>query len=88
MREIAPFGVRMPPELKTRLDAAAKRNKRSLNAELVTRLARSFDEAAALRIEDPGAADYRVGTDIEREMLDLFRRWPADKQLSFLVLFR
>ena len=37
-RDIAPFGVRMPSELKRALTGAAKVNKRSLNAEIVDRL--------------------------------------------------
>lgn len=40
---IAPFGVRMQPELKERLEQAAQQSGRSLNAELVARLERSFD---------------------------------------------
>lgn len=37
-RDIAPFGVRMPSELKEELTWKAKQNKRSLNAEIVSRL--------------------------------------------------
>lgn len=37
-RDIAPFGVRMPPELKEYLAQKAQENKRSLNAEIVERL--------------------------------------------------
>lgn len=37
-RDIAPFGVRMPSELKEYLTQKAKENKRSLNAEIVERL--------------------------------------------------
>ncbi len=37
-RNIAPFGVRMPEELKAALSAKAEENKRSLNAEVVARL--------------------------------------------------
>lgn len=43
MRNIPPTGVRMPPELKDRLDAAKKKNGRSLNSEIVTRLEQSFE---------------------------------------------
>ncbi|MBI1907328.1 MAG: Arc family DNA-binding protein [Rhodocyclales bacterium] len=87
MREIAPFGVRMPPELKTRLESSAKRNKRSLNAELLARLGDSFEPINARHVED-AQAEYRITSEVERDMLDLFRRWPTDKQLSFLVLFK
>ncbi len=37
-RNIAPFGVRMPEELKETLLKKAEENKRSLNAEVVARL--------------------------------------------------
>jgi predicted HicB family RNase H-like nuclease len=39
--EIAPLGVRMPPELKEHLRAAAETNRRSLNSEVVRRLEES-----------------------------------------------
>jgi len=37
-RDIAPFGVRMPPDLKARVKAAADANNRSMNAEIVNAL--------------------------------------------------
>lgn len=51
---IAPFGVRMQPDLKARLEGAATASGRSLNAEIVDRLERSFYETplAGLSIED------------------------------------
>lgn len=39
---LAPFGVRMQPELKERLEAAAQQAGRSLNAEIVARLEASL----------------------------------------------
>lgn len=41
---IAPFGVRMPPDLKKRLETSAKKNSRSLNAEVVFWLQKAMDE--------------------------------------------
>lgn len=38
MRNINPFGLRLQPEHKARLEEAAKQNKRSLNAEISARL--------------------------------------------------
>ncbi len=35
---IAPYPVRMPDDLRSELEGVAKRNKRSLNAEIVARL--------------------------------------------------
>lgn len=41
--EIAPLGVRMPPQLKEHLKAAADTNRRSLNSEIVRRLEESVE---------------------------------------------
>lgn len=45
---IPPFGLRMQPELKRRVEAAAKANGRSLNSEIVSRLERSFSAEGEL----------------------------------------
>ncbi|MDR3409668.1 MAG: Arc family DNA-binding protein [Formivibrio sp.] len=37
-----PFGLRIPEELKARLELASEQNARSLNSEMVVRLADSF----------------------------------------------
>ncbi|WP_295539216.1 Arc family DNA-binding protein [uncultured Pseudacidovorax sp.] len=42
---IAPFGLRLQPELKERVEAAARANGRSMNAEIAARLEASFSEA-------------------------------------------
>lgn len=41
-RDISPFGLRMPPAIKTALEEAARDNRRSLNAEIVARLEQSI----------------------------------------------
>lgn len=41
-RDIAPFGVRMPTELKALVEEVAAANGRSINAEVLTRLQESF----------------------------------------------
>jgi Arc-like DNA binding dprotein len=41
---IPPFGLRMRPELKRRVEEAARANNRSLNSEIVARLEQSFRE--------------------------------------------
>lgn len=41
-RDINPFGLRMPPELRQKVEDAAKQSGRSLNAEIVERLEDSF----------------------------------------------
>lgn len=46
--ETAPrFMVRLPDDMRDRLKAAAKENNRTMNAEIVARLERSFREPAA-----------------------------------------
>jgi predicted transcriptional regulator len=41
------FTLRLPPELKEQLDAAAGENMRSIHAEILTRLAQSFTPSLA-----------------------------------------
>ena len=43
--QIAPFGLRMLPDLREEIEAAAKASGRSMNAEIVARLQQSFEEA-------------------------------------------
>jgi predicted DNA-binding protein len=49
-RDITPFGLRMPAELKARVDAAATKSGRSINAEVVARLQESFEASAAVDV--------------------------------------
>lgn len=56
---IAPFGLRLQPELKSRLEQAATANGRSLNAEIVARLQGSFDLDDQLTLA-PGARPAEV----------------------------
>ena len=44
---IAPFGVRMPPQLKEQLTNQAATNFRSLNSEVVARLEQSLKDCTA-----------------------------------------
>ena len=37
-RDIVPFGLRMPPELKEQIEIMAKKNRRSLNSEIIVLL--------------------------------------------------
>lgn len=43
MRNINPFGLRLQPDLKLKLEEAAEKNKRSLNAEISARLEITID---------------------------------------------
>lgn len=90
MREIAPFGLRMPAELKARLTAEAMRNGRSLNTEVIARLAGSLSDAAPRVAMDPASTGYLENSlsPADRDMLVIFRRLPPEKQLALLSLFR
>lgn len=48
MRNIAPYGVRIPDELKDSLTVRAAQNGRSLNSEIVMILQAAIDSASAL----------------------------------------
>ena len=43
-KQVAPFGLRMPPEVKEELEKLAEQNRRSLNAEIVVRLEQSIHQ--------------------------------------------
>ena len=45
---IAPFGLRMLPDLREQIEAAAKASGRSMNAEIIARLQQSFDTKPTL----------------------------------------
>ncbi len=84
----------MPPELKERLGREAEINGRSLNAEIVDRLRKSLETRPPLSLVGEGyqAQQPREGydaiTDIERQLLTIFRRLPVEKQLALLSLFK
>jgi hypothetical protein len=62
IKDIAPMGLRMPPELKAQIRKVAKENGRSMNSEILARLASSFDPRVDLS---------RVPTsELVRELLD------------------
>lgn len=96
MREIAPFGLRMPPELKDRLGDIAKANGRSLNTEIVARLWASLETKTDTAkptpvLMSPTSAAYVANIEldeIERELLMIFRRLPIEKRLALVSLFK
>lgn len=45
-RDITPFGLRMPTELKAQIDSAAAASGRSINAEIIDRLRASLDRSS------------------------------------------
>lgn len=88
-REINPFGLRMPTEVRNLVAREAKLNGRSLNAEILARLRASMDPPRRRSGSRPAAQtrDALVLTDAERAMLAVFRKFSPEKQLAFLSLF-
>jgi hypothetical protein len=64
MRDQNPVAVRLPADLKTKIVDAAAENRRSLNAEMVVRLEKSFGRPLA---------DYSDGELIE-ELMSRYQR--------------
>lgn len=52
MRHIAPTGIRIPDELKTKLQQSAKDNGRSLNSKIVARLNASYDDEIGAKLDE------------------------------------
>lgn len=82
----------MPPDLREQIEREAVINGRSINAEILSRLWASLGEENVVLPAAPMHQVMELGysetNDNERAMLSIFRRWPPEKQLSFLVLFR
>ncbi|UOG91796.1 MAG: Arc family DNA-binding protein [Candidatus Thiothrix sulfatifontis] len=49
-KQIPPFGLRMPPEVKEQIEKLAEQNRRSLNAEIIVRLEQSIRQEGRLCI--------------------------------------
>ena len=60
MRNINPFGLRLQPDLKAKIEAAAANNRRSINAEISARLEATFAIDEALDEIAPGAPIYEA----------------------------
>ena len=55
-RDISPYGLRMPADLKAALERTSSDEKRSLNAEIVTRLQQTLErdrQHSAINADDP-----------------------------------
>lgn len=70
VRDIAPYGVRMPAELKDKLQELAKKNGRSLNSEIV----KILEEY----VTPPHVDDMRSLTDEELQSPEKVRAWMAE----------
>lgn len=71
MRDIAPLAIRMPGDLKATLEAAALRNHRSLNAELVARL-----ESSLRPLKDYLTAEL-IAELVDRGVIEVHKKPPA-----------
>ena len=49
-KQIPPFGLRLPPEVKEQLEKLAEQNRRSLNAEILVRLENSIQHEGKIFI--------------------------------------
>ncbi|WP_081827833.1 Arc family DNA-binding protein [Kozakia baliensis] len=80
------FKMRLSPELKERIAEAAKKNGRSMNAEVVHRLQNSFEERDFwLSEENRDVAFENLGDD-EGMLLSLFRDLDQEDTKMFLRL--
>lgn len=59
---IAPFGLRLQPELRAKIETAATRNERSMNSEITARLNQSFEMVAGLRDAEIDALAEKLAT--------------------------
>lgn len=81
MRNIAPLGIRIPDELKDRIQAQAKENGRSTNAEIVQILESSFSQHT-----DREVAELKEVIKHKENMLNLKQQLIDTQQSSILHL--
>jgi len=72
-RDIAPLGLRMQPELKDKIEGAARAAGRSMNAEINDRLTKSFDTQPNVDAEQ--VEMYRKAADISGFMATMAARY-------------
>lgn len=61
---LPPYSLRMTAELREMLEASAKRNKRSLNAEIIARLEQAFSEDRSL-VDQSNYQAWAAENDVE-----------------------
>lgn len=66
-QQVNPYPIRLTPELKVKLQASAKANGRSLNAEMLLRLEASFAEPKPLAAES-GLTEERIREIVREEL--------------------
>lgn len=78
IRDIAPYGVRMPADLKEKLQALAKKNGRSLNSEIV----RILEEY----VQPVSIDDVKIPTDEEIKSPEKLRDWMIELSAKIATL--
>ena len=98
--DIAPFGLRLPPETKDELFKAARHNGRSLNAEIVARLMWSlqYEKISLAQREQSQPIQLKTKqkekiygvefSELEIALLETFRKMPMENKLALLTLFK
>ncbi len=81
--QIAPLGLRMLPQMRERIEQAARESGRSLNAEIVHRLGLTLGEDFAA--ERPALALMREQTGYLRELRDMARAQAEQSRQSALT---
>ncbi|AZN67007.1 Arc family DNA-binding protein [Acinetobacter haemolyticus] len=76
------FPLRLPPELKDKLENAAKESGRSKNAEAVYRLEQSFEPRSVIQAEDPEALKSIVAYGIKSVLDELRNEGVKDEAIS------
>jgi len=66
-KDINPIGLRLPGDLRAKVQQSATENHRSMNAELVARVQESYEKASRLEDFDDGQL-----------VQELIRRWGRD----------
>lgn len=64
-QSIAPFGLRLPPDLKEWITREARANRRSMNSEIILRLeeSRKTNDGAQIGVRGPVVGEHHDGVD-------------------------
>jgi hypothetical protein len=95
---ISPYPIRMPSELRQRLEESAKQGARSLHAEIISRLEASYDPEAFIDLTAGVASDPELSRDkmilsevkeikehfqLFQEMMEILKAPPTAEQIAW-----
>ncbi|MGD9953459.1 MAG: Arc family DNA-binding protein [Burkholderiales bacterium] len=85
-----PYQLRLPKDLRKRVEESAQSTGRSLNAELVRLIEAGLWRLGSRSTEQPAAAEMpvRYETEIDRAILDCIHRLSPEKQLALFTLLK